>query len=437
MWRNDGRRLFRFLQFVLCATLIGGCEATFGPDSSGKMDRQYGGLVVAEEPQAVRIAHDILLAGGTATDAAVALGFGLTVSLPSSAGLGGGGMCLVYDAEAGTAQALYFLPKPATGQADAAEWRVSVPATARGLFALHSRYGRLPWSQVVIPAESLARSGSIVSRALAHDLADGADVLVNDGRALDLFMPTRRSVAQQGDRLSQSSLAVTMSGIRTGASKYFYSSEFLESFDRSSKLAGASVAASDIKRYKPEWINVEAKQMGSLEVFRAVGQLGHISKEADSSGLAAVAATTGFAVADIEGNAVTCGLTMITPFGIGIMPPGFGFLFAPSPKGSLEVFLPLIVDIAVDPIINDVVYAASPVGGGSVQFMNTEIQSVFADLLSNLNEPGALTSSEAATRSNVLNTFYCDAGVRRDIERCTVKNDPVDLGFGIIVMRER
>ena len=430
MWRNDGRRLFRFLQFVLCATFIGGCEATFGPDSSEELDRQYGGVVVAEEPQAVRIAQDILLAGGTATDAAVALAFGLTVSLPSSAGLGGGGMCLVYDAEAGSAQALYFLPRPATGQADSATWLVSVPATARGLFALHSRYGRLPWSQVVMPAERLAGSGSIVSQALRHDLSDGGGVLVNDGRALDLFMPGRRSVAQQGDRLNQSGLAVTMSGIRTGASKYFYSSEFSDSLDRSSKLAGASVAASDIKGYKPEWVDIEAKQIGSLEVFRAVGQLGDLSKEAGNSGLAAVAATTGFTVADVEGNAVACGLTMITPFGIGIMPPGFGFLFAPSPTNSPGIFLPLIVDIAVDPIINDVVYAASPVGAGSDQFMNTKIQSIFFAPPSNLNEPGG------PTRSNVFNTFYCDVGVRRDIERCTVKNDPADAGFGIIVMRE-
>lgn len=437
MWRNDGRRLFRSLWFVLCATLVSGCEATFGPDGSGNMDHQYGGLVVAEEPQAVRIARDILLAGGTATDAAVALGFALTVSLPSSAGLGGGGMCLVYDAGAGIAQALDFLPKPATGQAGTALWQVSVPATAKGLFALHSRYGQLPWSQVVIPAESLARSGSIVSRVLAYDLADSASALVNDARALDLFMPAGRSVAQQGDRLRQNGLAVTMSGIRTGAPKYFYSSEFSESFDRSSTLAGASVAASDIKLYKPKWTDVDATQMGSLEVFRAVGQLGHISKEEDSSGLPTVPAVTGFAVADLEGNAVACGLTMMTSFGIGIVPPGFGFLFAPSFANSLENFSPLIVDVAVNPISGDVVYAASPVGGGSSQYIKAAVQSIFSERVGALNEPPFSTDGATVIRPNVVNAFYCDAGVRRDIERCKVKNDPVDSGFGIIVLKER
>jgi gamma-glutamyltranspeptidase / glutathione hydrolase len=437
MWRNDGRHLFRFLQFALCATLISGCEATFGPDSLGKLDREHGGLVVAEESQAVRIAHDILLVGGTAADAAVALGFGLTVSLPSSAGLGGGGMCLVYDAEVGTAQVLDFLPKPAKGQADIAERQVAVPATARGLYALHSRYGRIPWSQVVLPAENLARAGSIVSRALAHDLAEGAGALLNDGRALDQFMPGGRSVAQEGDRLDQSGLAVTMSGIRVGTPKYYYSAEVSESFDRSSKLAGVSVVAGDIRRYKPSWADVEAKQMGSLYVFRAVGQLSHLTEELNSSGLVAMAAATGFAVADFEGNAVACGLTMVTPFGVGIMPPGFGFLFAPSPTDSLENFLPLIIDIAVDSIISDVVYAAAPVAIGSVQSMESDIQSVFSDDLSSLYDFSSPPSGEGVTRSNVFNAFYCDAGVRRDIERCTVKNDPADLGFGIIVMKER
>ena len=148
--------------------MVAGCGSKEETGVVGTV-RGFTGGAVADEPRAARVAADMLSAGGTAADAAVALYFTLSVTLPSVASLGGGGVCVVYDGKANRGQILDFMPRQPAGGGP-----IAVPVAARGMFALYAQYGKLRWEQLIGPAETLARFGGPVSRALAADLLAAA-----------------------------------------------------------------------------------------------------------------------------------------------------------------------------------------------------------------------------------------------------------------------
>src|SRR5579871_628379 len=142
------------------------CLTACGGDLLGR-NRTVGylGGVVADEPHAALVGREVLVGGGTAGDAAVATYFALSATLPSTAGLGGGGVCVGYDPDRKRMETIEFLPRPTKGGG------MAVPANVRGMALLHARFGHLPWTQLLAPAEQLARIGTEVSRAFANDLS--------------------------------------------------------------------------------------------------------------------------------------------------------------------------------------------------------------------------------------------------------------------------
>lgn len=266
-------RLFSLCGAVLMSASLGGC-ADF-PEirvQMGAGDRataqRFVSMIAADEPEAGRIAEAVLADGGNAADAATALGLALAVTLPSSASLDAQGACLVHDGAARTTEALDF----------------SSGTSARGLRALHAKYGRQPWPQVVAPSEKLARFGYRVSRAFAQDLAGSGAILTGDARALTMFMTPQRHMAQAGDTLTQAALATVLAQLREHVAE------------------GGGVEDA------PRWSVPDMKEEkgGRVYALRHTG---------DSEG--ATSGMTGFVVGDTQGSAVACVLSMGKPFGAG------------------------------------------------------------------------------------------------------------------------
>ena len=142
------------------------------------------GVVVAPEPRAAEVGADVLRDGGNAFDAAVATAFAQTVLNPFQCGLGGWGGALLHDARTGAVADLAFPARIGSrmspdmwsddvkGYTDVWSYplfednrtmigytAVMTPGTVTGLGALHERFARLPWAQLLEPAIELSDRG--------------------------------------------------------------------------------------------------------------------------------------------------------------------------------------------------------------------------------------------------------------------------------------
>jgi len=190
------------------------------------------GLVAAADQLAVSAGITVLAQGGSAADAAVAIGAAMAVVGPHLCGLGGDMLAMVC-APGSAPEALLGVGRAGSGS-DGARMRaeglatmplrsdirsVQVPGAVDGWLALHERYGRLPLADVLAPAIELAEDGfpASIMLALASSLVHafpGAGELCPDG-PLEI-----------GQRVRVRGIARTLRAIAAEGRSGFYQGEF-------------------------------------------------------------------------------------------------------------------------------------------------------------------------------------------------------------------
>ncbi len=352
--------------------LLGGSNSTVQAGQEGFV-RGFLGGVAAEEPRAALVARNVLSAGGTAADAAVAAGFTLSVTLPSRAGLGGGGACLLFHPGRNEVEAIVFPPGARASVPSGADRPAAVPMLARGLFALHSRAGRRPFEELMAPAEQAARLGAEVSRAFAEDLAAVAQPLFSDPTAAAIFAGPGGQPLTVGERLVQADLGATLSLLRTVGVGDLYQGGLARRLEETSAPAGGMLTVAELRAGLPRVLPplqlragndtasflpppadgglaaaasfsalttgasapaAAARGVAVARAFREQGgdpmQLINAQVPADSA-WPMLPASTGLVVMDREGMAVSCAFTMNNLFGTGRVAPGTGVLLAAAP----------------------------------------------------------------------------------------------------------
>ena len=239
---------------LLVATVAGSSQPT----------RARHGMVVASDSLAAQVGRDVLQAGGSAVDAAVATAFALAVTLPAAGNIGGGGF-LVHRAADGSDAAYDFRETaPAAASPEmflsggAYDWArhhdshlaVGVPGTVAGLHRAWSDHGRLPWRRLVEPAVSLARDGFILTHARAASLAGVLPRMARYPAAVAAFSNEGEPYAA-GERFRQPDLAGTLERIAAAGPDGFYRGRTAALLAREMADHGGLITEADLAAYEP------------------------------------------------------------------------------------------------------------------------------------------------------------------------------------------
>jgi gamma-glutamyltranspeptidase/glutathione hydrolase len=231
------------------ALLAAACGESKEIGQTGFVKGFIGG-VAADEPRAAIVGRDILGRGGSAADAATAMFFTLAVTKPSAASLGAVGACVYYDGPTKSFTAFDFTPKP-IAQPAGSRPLIAVPGAVRGLAAMQARYGRLPWAELVSPAEALARFGHAVSRSLATDLVANEAKLKRDPGLVRVYGRADGSFAKEGDQVRQLELAGSLAQIRQRGAGALYSGPLANAYANSVQAIGGDLTIESIRAFLP------------------------------------------------------------------------------------------------------------------------------------------------------------------------------------------
>ena len=270
---------------MLSAQLLGPGARPIGADWSRSPVFARNGMVATAQPLASQVALDILQAGGSAVDAAIAANASLGLMEPTGNGIGGDLFAIVWDPATGqlygyngsgrsplardidaltariaAMKARGQLPADYEGIPSHGSLSVTVPGTVDGWFALHGRWGKLSMSKVLAPAVAYGREGFPVSPVIAdgfaanlkrfRDVAPMIEEFVN--AEATFFRGGKAPVA--GEIFRNPDLALTLETIGKEGRNSFYKGSIAKRMAAYFREIGAELSIADLASHKGEWV---------------------------------------------------------------------------------------------------------------------------------------------------------------------------------------
>jgi len=218
------------------------------------------GMVTSPHSLASAAGAEVLRAGGSAIDTAIATAAVLAVIYPHMCGVGGDAFWLIYDTAArkvrylgGGGRAAASATLDRFGGMKEIPFRGILPATVTTPGAVaswceaHSRYGKLPFKRLLDPAIALARDGYPLSERVARFIDETAAELGAWPESAALFL------GQQGPARKNPGLARTLAAIADRGRAGFYEGEVAKEMARYANAHGGFFTTDDLKQQGAYW----------------------------------------------------------------------------------------------------------------------------------------------------------------------------------------
>jgi len=249
----------------------------------------YGlhGAAATAHPLATLTAIDILRAGGSAVDAAIAANACLGLLEPISCGVGGDCFAMVWDPKTRKLAGLNGSGRsPRALSLDIQRARskngfiashgavsVSTPGAVDAWWTLHQRYGRLKWAELFAPAIEMAEAGTPVPQTIAYYLAASHRFFTKPGNGVEEVENFKKVWAPQGhtpvegEVFANPALAHTYRLIAAGGREGFYGGEVAATIEAYFKRIGGWLSAADLAAHHAEWVEPRSTNYRGVDVW--------------------------------------------------------------------------------------------------------------------------------------------------------------------------
>lgn len=237
------------------------------------------GMAATSHPLATQIALDILKAGGSAVDAAIAADAALGLMEPTSCGIGGDLFAIVWDAKTerlyglnasgrspGSLTLDYFKEQGLESIPPYGPLPVTVPGCVDGWFELHRKFGKLEMNDVLAPAIRYAREGFPLTELVAFYWGLSARRLEKYAGFKETFMPGGRA-PKKGEVFKNPRLADTYEKIATGGRDVFYKGEIARTIDAFMKEQGGFLSYEDLANHTSTWVEPVSTNYRGFDVW--------------------------------------------------------------------------------------------------------------------------------------------------------------------------
>jgi gamma-glutamyltranspeptidase/glutathione hydrolase len=244
------------------------------------------GMAATSHPLATQIALDVLKAGGSAVDAAIAANAALGLMEPTGNGIGGDLFAIVWNAESKKLHGLNASGRSPLGldrptlMAELQKINrttipprgllpISVPGAVDGWFELHQKFGKLPMTDVLAPAIRYAREGFPVTEYIAYLWGHGVRAAVNDplpGAFLATFAPAG-AAPQKGEIFRNPDLAATYELLAAQGRDAYYKGPIADKIDAFMCEHGGYLRKVDFERHTSTWVEPVSVNYRGYEVF--------------------------------------------------------------------------------------------------------------------------------------------------------------------------